>query len=132
VFYVLAICAPDTCPYLGQKCRVIGTEAVCECTCRGNNCRIPGEFCGTDGVTYLSYKDFDIARCQMQLFDIEKEYWGKCQGNSIIILDEIYCIIKNIVEIFDNLFTASSNFYLLLFVVLIGRYAASPYEHVKP
>ncbi|XP_052093084.1 uncharacterized protein LOC127729350 isoform X2 [Mytilus californianus] len=62
--------------YACEPCSAGSPEGKC-CVCYGAKCNIPGEVCGTDGVTYSSEGDLIIARCEKGK-KIGLDYRGPC------------------------------------------------------
>ena len=78
----IGICDENTCPYLGQVCRVAadGQSPECACRCQGPECLAPGVICDTNGKTHQSFAEFAIWKCESQNYEVEKDYFGACEG----------------------------------------------------
>lgn len=82
---ILALCPRDACPYQGQICQVTGNTASCKCECQGGECFVDGPVCADNGMTFRSYREYDVWRCESRSYDISLAYRGACQGNLPLI-----------------------------------------------
>lgn len=80
------ICDENTCPYLGQVCRVAadGKSPECACRCQGPECLAPGVMCDTNGKTHESFAAFAVWKCESQNYEVERDYWGACEGDYVV------------------------------------------------
>ena len=53
--------------------------AVCGCGCTGPTCSLPGEVCGSNGMTYSSMAELAEFNCNSNR-NVKKEYQGPCEG----------------------------------------------------
>ena len=79
---ILALCTPSTCPYYRQTCQVIknATESECTCHCTGSTCQALEPMCADDGVTHMTYREFEEWKCWSKNYHVKLAYWGKCQS----------------------------------------------------
>lgn len=61
------------------------------CACRDSKCEQEGKVCGSDGITYNSYRSLAIKSCKAGDPDLTVSYPGPCQGTcSTVICEKQY------------------------------------------
>ncbi|XP_059149452.1 uncharacterized protein LOC131936443 [Physella acuta] len=58
------------------------------CACKGENCPVPGKVCGTDAVTYASYRSLAITACKTANANLTVDYKGACQTSCSKVICE--------------------------------------------
>lgn len=69
-----------------------GVTADCRCQCAGEDCLMEGQVCGSNGVTYSSYRELEVWKCQTQSPQgaVTVAYRGACQSESAT-----FCLLED-------------------------------------